>query len=222
LWRAARELSRPARPVEVSAFDREHGVDTSGTIRLAGLDIAGGNFAHGVYYKASEPEEFRAVMRRLAMGLDGLSGYHFIDMGSGKGLVLLLAAEYGFRRVTGVEFARELHETAVKNIAKKGLAESVESVHGDAAAYAIPEGPLVLYFYEPFAYPVIEQVFANLEASFKGMPRRMVVLYHNAPASSVLSREGELRRELIQSRAWLEERPEWGDAKHSVYCAVGC
>lgn len=223
LLRAARELTRRARPVEASAFDQEHGVDTSGTIRLAGLDIAGANFAHGVYYKASEPGEFQAVMRRVEMGLGaaGFSNFHFVDFGSGKGLVLLLAAECGFRRVTGVEFARELHKTAMSNIAKKGLGARVESVHADAAAYAIPEGALLLYFYEPFAYPVIEKVFANLEAAHRADGREMVIVYHDAPASSVLSREGELRRDLIRRGAWLSERADWSDEKHSVYVTAG-
>jgi SAM-dependent methyltransferase len=40
----------------------------------------------------------------------------FIDLGSGKGRVLLMAAEYPFRRIIGVELLPELHEIARQNL----------------------------------------------------------------------------------------------------------
>src|SRR5580765_181705 len=51
-----------------------------------------------------------------ASGLD-VSRYHFIDIGSGWGSILLLAAGYPFRSITGIEFAEELHRKACANLA---------------------------------------------------------------------------------------------------------
>jgi hypothetical protein len=45
-----------------------------------------------------------------------VSGYTFIDMGSGKGRMLLLAAEPPFRRIIGVEFASDLDALARSNV----------------------------------------------------------------------------------------------------------
>ena len=42
----------------------------------------------------------------------------FVDYGAGKGRVLLLASEHPFAAVGGIEFAEELHDDAVMNIAQ--------------------------------------------------------------------------------------------------------
>jgi hypothetical protein len=44
--------------------------------------------------------------------------FTFIDFGSGKGRVLLIAAGLPFKAVVGIEFSRELHEIAVQNISR--------------------------------------------------------------------------------------------------------
>ncbi len=40
----------------------------------------------------------------------------FVDIGSGKGRVLIAAAEHPFLQVAGVEYSKELHEAALNNI----------------------------------------------------------------------------------------------------------
>jgi predicted RNA methylase len=47
--------------------------------------------------------------------------FAFIDLGSGKGRTLLLAAEYPFERVIGVEYCPQLNEVARSNIPKLRL-----------------------------------------------------------------------------------------------------
>lgn len=211
--RTLREFTRPPAPIRPSEFDQQHGVDTSGTIRLSGLDVRGDNFVHGAFYKASDPGGFQELIQRIPLRF---ADFHFIDMGSGKGLVLLLASKVGFRRVTGVEFARELHEAALANIQRFG-AVNTESVHSDASQYPIPDGPLVFYFYEPFTFPVVKKVFANLESAWKSNPRPFVILYHNAPDTSSLGREKDLRRELVRSMGWLKQETAWADDNHDIY-----
>jgi tRNA1(Val) A37 N6-methylase TrmN6 len=42
--------------------------------------------------------------------------YDFVDFGSGKGRVLLIASQFPFCQVIGVEFDRRLHAIAQENI----------------------------------------------------------------------------------------------------------
>jgi hypothetical protein len=49
-----------------------------------------------------------AALRDLPIG--DYAQYTFVDVGSGKGRMLFVAAEYRFRKVIGVEFATDLHE----------------------------------------------------------------------------------------------------------------
>ena len=44
--------------------------------------------------------------------------FTFIDIGSGKGRTLLMASDYPFRRIIGVELLPELHRIAQENVRK--------------------------------------------------------------------------------------------------------
>jgi tRNA1(Val) A37 N6-methylase TrmN6 len=50
----------------------------------------------------------------LALLPINLDDYTIVDIGSGKGKLLLLASNYPFRRIIGVEYAPLLHEIAKK------------------------------------------------------------------------------------------------------------
>jgi cyclopropane fatty-acyl-phospholipid synthase-like methyltransferase len=56
----------------------------------------------------------------LSRALDRLQldprDFVFVDLGSGKGRVILRAATRPFRRVEGVEFSEPLHRVALRNI----------------------------------------------------------------------------------------------------------
>ncbi len=80
-------------------------------------------------YFATEPWLFEQIMDALARSIQRLAisqeavaqtmlqDFTFIDLGSGKGRVLLMASEYPFQKIIGVEFMPELHRAAQKNIA---------------------------------------------------------------------------------------------------------
>jgi predicted RNA methylase len=68
----------------------------------------------------------RLTMRQLPRDL---SDFVFIDVGSGKGRVLLAAAQYKFKRVLGVELTQELHEHAQRNIVAFRGPRQTDAVH---------------------------------------------------------------------------------------------
>jgi SAM-dependent methyltransferase len=106
--------------------------------------------------------------------------YAFVDFGSGKGGVLLVAAEFPFREVIGVEFAEELHDTAERNIRQYNgtfRCQNVRSLHRDAVQFVFPDAPLALYFFNPFHRVIMEQVLANLLTSLRENPRETYLLY---------------------------------------------
>jgi SAM-dependent methyltransferase len=92
----------------------------------------------------------------------------FVDYGSGKGRVCMVAAQAGFRRVIGVEFSPELCTIARSNVARfvaaGGASEMPEIVLGDAGAFDPPPGPLLAYLYNPFGPPVLDEVVERLAA----------------------------------------------------------
>jgi SAM-dependent methyltransferase len=158
-------------------YDWENRVDTTGATvgwrtRVLGL-------LH-TDYQPIEPELFREMIGRVQIEF---SRFTFIDIGSGKGRALLLACEFSFRRIIGIELLPELNEVARLNIRK--FAEShdvsaiVESLCGDATKFAFPLEPLVVFLFNPLPESELKQVLANLEASLRQHLRPAYVVYAN-------------------------------------------
>src|SRR5207248_4009406 len=116
------------------------------------------NARYAVRYGPSGEHGVRASLEKLHIDP---CHFTFIDFGSGKGRVLLIAAGLPFRAVVGIEFSRELHEIAVQNIARFPsdliCAGVVTSRCGDAASFPLPPSNLVCYFHNPFGPPVLSK-----------------------------------------------------------------
>jgi hypothetical protein len=124
-------------------------------------------------YQPIEPEIFREILRQLEIEF---ARFTFVDIGSGKGRALLLAAECPFRRIIGIELLPELHEIAVGNVAHDGR---IELICGDAAGFGFPLEPLVVYFFNPLPETGLREVMRNLEGSVREGPRPVYVIYIN-------------------------------------------
>ena len=146
-------------------YDAANGVDTTSFLNLKKLSIASLNRRYGVPHIATPPEEFSRAMAALPVRHED---YAFIDLGSGKGRALLLAAAFPFRRLIGVEFAQELHEIARENLNGRS---SVELYCMDATEYGFPDGPLIVFLYNPFG----PEVMAKVAQRLSGRPSTYVV-----------------------------------------------
>ena len=157
-------------------FDATLGVETGGITELNRLRVAG-DATDSVAHIASDPDEFSSALQ--ALGIHDFSRFTFADLGAGKGRALLLAARHGFRKIVGVEFARELVEVAQRNIriAGKPIAERTSIVQQDAGAYDLPDDPLVLFMYNPFGAKTMAAVARRARASFDRNPRPLHVVY---------------------------------------------
>jgi hypothetical protein len=120
--------------------------------------------------------------------------FTFVDIGSGKGRTLLLAAEYPFKRIVGVELIAELHRAAEENIAAwrtqspaRVASFSIESLRMDACEFVFPETPLVVYLFNPLPEAGLRRVIQNIEASWRRAPRPVWIVYHNPLLESVLA-----------------------------------
>jgi SAM-dependent methyltransferase len=124
--------------------------------------------------------------------------YTFIDLGSGKGRTLLMASDYPFRRIIGVELLPSLHAIAQENL-RKYKSESqkcfaLEAICADATTYSFPDEPLVIFLFNPFPESGMRRVVANLGESLLKHPRPVYVLYHNPLLEHTLTENGRLRK----------------------------
>jgi len=171
-------LSRLSVWCQVQVERLRFGTDTSADVRLADLDISSPNKQHGQQYQPTRHRQFLRALR--ALGIKDHREWTFIDLGSGKGRVLLAAAAFPFARIVGVEFSVELNAIARENIAKRlgGLCcHQIELVHADAAEWQFPNGRMIVFLYNPFDSEVLARVLYNLEASLRLHQREVYVIY---------------------------------------------
>jgi len=193
------ELRRKSRADR--AYDRQHGVDTASWVRVHELDTASANVEHAVRYEPSSVSEFELLMAKLQVDH---SDFTFVDYGSGKGRVLMLAAAYPFKRIVGVEFAKSLHEISQTNIATLGDgAGRIETVHADATEFDPPSEPLVLYFFHPFGVPALEQVLSRVLVSLEREPRAAYVVLTGPPDFAEAVEARGFRRVDVDELGWL-------------------
>ncbi|WP_051580913.1 class I SAM-dependent methyltransferase [Pseudonocardia acaciae] len=168
------------------AFDVRHGTDTCRWVRLSGLSVPEHARAHGTDYQPTGTAEFR----RLMAAIDPPRSGAFVDFGSGKGRVVLMAARYGFRRVIGVELSEELCAVARTNIAtfraRVAHTSPMEIVTTDAAHYDVPDDTGVVFLFNPFDEVVVTHVLRSVEESHRRLPRPIHLIYSNAAHGSLI------------------------------------
>jgi SAM-dependent methyltransferase len=155
-------------------------------------------------YQPTEPAAFHEMLDALQQtpnrGQTTLNfrDFAFVDLGSGKGRTLLMASDYPFRRIIGVELLPSLHQIAQENL-RQYKSESqkcfaLESICGDATDFPLPGEPLVVFLFNPFGESGMRRVVMNLEESVRTCPRAVYVLYHNPLLEHTLSENTRLRK----------------------------
>jgi SAM-dependent methyltransferase len=191
------------------AVDTEPDFDAEGNVYPAPRqDVEGENWVHGLEYRPTRTDLFEQMIGASAIEPHC---YSFIDYGSGKGRVLLLASRLPFRRVVGVEYSPELHRIAQRNLRSSQFVDRrsgpVESICMDAVRYSIPEEPVVLYFNNPFRRPIMESIRDNVVRSYEGNPRSIVVIYFWPVHYDVWDEVGFLKR--VVSRSHEAQHRSW-------------
>ncbi len=146
-------------------------------------------------YQPTEPILFREMMASLPIEFDQFT---FIDIGSGKGRTLLMASEYPFRKIVGVELIAELHQAAEENIrsyrSPTQRCAEIESVLGNARDFELPEDPLVLYLFNPLTERTLSDSLQRLQNSLGKAPRPVWIVYHNPVLEPALATCGFLQK----------------------------
>jgi SAM-dependent methyltransferase len=194
------ELANGADTPESDAeFDALHGTDTAGSVEPGDLGIANAESSKlAIRYL---PSPLRVTLWMLdRIGTD-FREYSFVDLGSGKGRVLLIAAQRPFRRIVGVEISPDLAAIARRNIDRfRPSSEQVRAItveNTDVRQFTMPPGNLLIHMYHPFDPAITAAVFARLDAIQDVPPRRVVVAYltytHSVPSVA----------EMFAEFAWL-------------------
>jgi SAM-dependent methyltransferase len=196
----------------VHPFDVQFGVRTSGLIAGRHLQTGHRHDRHATAYFGVAPSVFHALIRRWRRSgpAAAINDTTFVDLGAGMGRAVLLASELGFREVVGVELHPALAAMARKNLRLwraagrpstgsgqafgNGRADSgrgpMRIVEGDAVEFELPEGPLLVFLFNPFGAAVLRRLLKGWRKVLAGRVETVDLLYVNNEQEHVL--EGEL------------------------------
>jgi SAM-dependent methyltransferase len=176
-------------------YDWEHRVNTTSAT------VGWHDRLLGIFHSPYQPTDsalFHEMLEALRQQAGDFHDFVFIDLGSGKGRTLLMASDYPFRRIVGVELLPALHQIAQENLSKyhseKQKCFALESVCADALQFAFPAEPTVLYLFHPLPESGLRSVIANLERSLQMHSRAVYVLYHNPLLEHVLNESAALNK----------------------------
>ena len=188
----------------VHPFDKRHGTDTSGL--LSGTRIAAGTgFAPEeltAYYGVA-PSILHGVIDlwlRECQPQQSIEQTVFLDVGAGKGRAMMLASQYPFLRVEGVELSADLATIAQANLETWAADPSAEALaplllhQADATRHPLPPEPTLAYLFHPFEANLLRRFLRHVRASLKAHPRAFDLVYVNAEHNSLLDRDRTLRR----------------------------
>ena len=174
-------------------FDCDYRVETTAA-NVSLRDHLLGVLAGGAY-QPCDPALFHETLQNLRIDY---GQFDFIDLGCGKGRALLLASDYPFRRILGVELFPGLKQICDENIRQYSSPRqrcfALESICSDARNFEFPAVPAVLFLFNPLPEAGLQRVIRNLERSLTASPRQVVIIYHNPIREHVLAASNPLTK----------------------------
>ena len=186
-------------------WERRLGVVTGGDHLLASEGLASPDHHD---HSASSVWDVRRALDRSGVQPEGNV---LVDFGSGKGRVLLVAAERPFRRIIGIELSPTLADISRRNLeaASPRLRCRDVEVHAIGAdRFEVPADASLLYFYNPFGGAVMNTVIASLRRSLIDHPRAVTIIVATPPRFE----------QSVTGLGWVKKRHEWmGLRRHAIF-----
>lgn len=170
-------------------------IDASGLLQKDELESRGANARHSHVYLGTPHLVLSLAFRRLRIDPNEFT---FIDLGSGKGRVVVRAAMRPFKGVVGVELSPRMHRVALENIHLAANAHALcapATVHNeDVIAYDLPKTPLVFFFFNAFERVVLIEFIEKLKQSLRDHPRECYLIYLNPRNDDCLLAKNLMRK----------------------------
>lgn len=197
-------------------FDRRFGVDTLGIVAADQITEHKHLAAQILYYIGSQP----SIVRRALATLGVVEDYTLLDFGCGKGRAAIVASEFPFRQVIGVELSPVLAAKAQANVAiiAKKFPErpGIAIFNANVLEVALPSGKLAIFAYNPFGAEILTGVVKRLEAALAADTPHIFFVYVNSKHADVLDASPAFQRFYAGVIPYDKSELGFGADKHDV------
>ena len=192
-------------------FDIQYGTDTISSIKIKDLKIESNNKTRAEDYEPTQVIPLCKLFKQLMIP----NGKVFIDVGCGKGRVLLVASQFGFKELRGIEFSPALRKIATNNCSiykeKTGISANFLIIESDICDYEIKDED-VFFMFNPFDAHLLTYVLENIKLSLLQRKRQIWIIYRKPVHRSIIDKDTEFLK--------LKEFVFWG-SDFLVYTNIG-
>jgi 16S rRNA G966 N2-methylase RsmD len=129
-------------------FELPRGLNISLRSKSRGITLPG---SHG--YALTSSRALKNMLSEIA-----LCDKSFLDIGSGKGGVIIYAHQLGCAMSAGVEYEKHLHDISLRNIARLRLSAACTSYNVDARCFERYADFDIFFMFNPFDDDIYEEV----------------------------------------------------------------
>jgi SAM-dependent methyltransferase len=183
--------------------EKKYRITTTGADELKSLEKKGIDTDHSTIYMPVSYD----LLEDLFNQLDNKTFNHFVDIGCGKGRVLCVAAHHGFKKITGIDFSKDLCIAAEENLSltqKEFNDLQYKVINNDAFYFEIPEDVDCIFMFNPFDDVIMSGVAENILKSFEANPRTITLIYVNPLCKQELLEVGFKQIYHTQKMKYLE------------------
>jgi SAM-dependent methyltransferase len=174
------------------------GIDDLKKLKKSGIDIFHASIYMPVPYDMLE-EIFTTI---------NISNYaHFLDIGCGKGRAMVVANHFGVKKISGIDFSKDLCEAATANfdgIKKHFPKTKIKIYHNDAFYFKIEKDVDCIFMFNPFDDIIMSGVLENIEISLQKKPRKMTIIYINPVDKELMFANGFKEIYHVKKMRYLE------------------
>lgn len=178
----------------VHPIDRELGIETSGLVGTEEIH-RDKKLKHLINpYIGSQP----SIVRRGLSALENHADYTFVDCGCGKGRAVVVASEFPFRSIMGIELSPSLAATARSNTSKIARRfperRPIEVATANVIDFPLPKGRLACFNYHAFGRELLSEMVRKFEAALASDIPHMFFVYYNPVHFEVLDGSHAFKR----------------------------
>jgi len=177
--------------IDTRIFDYKYNVKTYKDTSLQDLQFDSINKKVAVDYETIPPFSINKILNSIDIHKEDV----FVDFGCGKGRVLLVASQYRFKKIVGIEFSPELVDIARFNIniCKKYNnfnIDRIEIIKEDVLDYKYNNDESVFYLFNPFSNIILDPLCDQIIKSINRKPRRVYILYYHPKFENIIIDKG--------------------------------
>ena len=167
--------------IDTRIFDYKYNVKTHKDLNINNLKFNSINKKEAFNYETIAIFSIKQILNNIDINKNDI----FIDFGCGKGRVLLIASQYKFKKIIGIEFSPELVDIARSNVSickdyNSFNIDIIKIIEGDVLDYKYNNNETVFYLYNPFSNIILDRLCEDIVKSYISNPRRILLIYVNS------------------------------------------